>query len=287
MSRAPVDLSAHINQDVTRGHPADFPVSMVRLYRQDGGRYEQIPRRLAVARLDTGTVLAVVSERYRLIRHQAILDLVEQAIQTIDLGSVPRGVFVDRGGARLRAIYKFPALAKLVRGYGEICPCLKIQNSYDGRSRIAIHIGAFRFVCTNLAVGGGGVFAGGLVSVHAGEIPLEELSSQLVSYLEAFEAIVFLYSEWAERGIATEILSAVLDEMPSVAAAQLRQRFELGGVRTILDAYDAATDYATHRMGSIQAAFDLLARVNRSFQVHAPSTAGSTSLATDRTLTAI
>ena len=38
----------------------------------------------------------------------------------------------------------------------QICPCLKLENSYDGTSKVTVHIGAFRFVCMNLAVGGGG-----------------------------------------------------------------------------------------------------------------------------------
>jgi hypothetical protein len=92
---------------------------------------------------------------------------------------------------------KFPALAQPVLAGDELFPCLKIQNTYDGSSRIAIHIGAFRFVCTNLAVGGSGVFAGGFMAVHAGEVPITEVTKQLTSYLEGFEEIVELYQRWA------------------------------------------------------------------------------------------
>ena len=132
----------------------------------------------------------VVSERYTLVPHQKILDSVEQAIAPLDVGPIPRGVFVDCKGTRMRALFKFPSLAEPVSQDDDICPCLKIQNTYDGTSRILIHIGAFRFVCTNLAVGGGGVFAGGFMSVHAGEIPLDDVSRQLASYLAGFETIV-------------------------------------------------------------------------------------------------
>ena len=93
----------------------------------------------------------------------------------------------------MRAIFKFPALASSVLGRTEICPCLQVRNTYDGSARIAVHIGAFRFVCTNLAVGGGGVFAGGFVSIHAGEIPIERMADQLTAYLTRFDQIVRLY----------------------------------------------------------------------------------------------
>jgi hypothetical protein len=166
MPRQPVDLASHLNQTVTRGHPADFPVSLVPVGTAVDGAFTPVPRRLAVVREDTGEALAVVSDRYTLVPHQRILDLVDAALAELDVGPVPRGVYVDRGGARMRAVFKFPALAQAIAGADHICPCLQVRNTYDGTARIAVHIGAFRFVCTNLAVGGGGVFAGGFMAVH-------------------------------------------------------------------------------------------------------------------------
>lgn len=49
--------------------------------------------------------------------------------------------------------------------------------------------GAFRFVWTNPAVGGAGVFAGGFVSLHRGELPVEQVAEQLNEYLSEFEDI--------------------------------------------------------------------------------------------------
>src|SRR5439155_22516684 len=159
--RRHVDLNSHLNATVVDGNPADFPISLQPVYydRQEGRR--PIPARRAIVREDTGEAIAVVSNRYTLVPHIRILDLIEQAIGPLDVGPVPRGIYVDRQGARMRAIFKFPALASPVLGRDEICPCLQVRNTYDGSARIAVHIGAFRFVCTNLAVGGGGVFAGG------------------------------------------------------------------------------------------------------------------------------
>jgi hypothetical protein len=37
-------------------------------------------------------------------------------------------------------------------------------------------------VCTNLAVGGGGVFTGGFMAVHAGEVPITQVTNQLTNY---------------------------------------------------------------------------------------------------------
>ncbi len=279
MTRPPIDLSAHINRTVERGHPADFPVVLKPVFVSNGDGYDAVPHRRAVVREDTGTPISVLSDRYSLVPHQRILQIVEQAIVPLDVGPVPRGIFVDREGARMRALFKFPSLAKPVVRLDDICPCLKIQNTYDGTSRISIHIGAFRFVCTNLAVGGGGVFAGGFMSVHAGEIPIEEVAAQLASYLLGFEAIVALYRAWTETFLDEAGLAEILESFPKRSREAIEKKVAERMATTVYDAYNLATWYATHEMRSYRTAFNLLALVNRSFQERFPaSLEGSKSL---------
>ena len=274
--RPAVDLASHINATVERGHAADFPIVTEPVYYGKDDAYEPIPRRLAVVRADTGQTLSVVSDRYTLIPHQHVLDVVEQAIQPLDLGPVPRGIYVDHQGARMRAIFKFPALARPVLDGDEICPCLKIQNTYDGTSRIAIHIGAFRFVCTNLAVGGGGVFAGGFMSIHAGEIPLEEIASQASSFLGSFEKIVETYRQWSQEWLEWGSMAKVLEGIGKRHANQIVEVFA-ARKPTVYEAYNAATYYATHQMRSYRTAFELLERINRGFQKRFPTALEPTS----------
>jgi len=269
MSRTPIDLSSHINRSVTRGHPANFPVvsrPIEVVPEAPAGAPHPIPNRKAIVREDTGDVLAVVSDRYQLVPHQRILDLVDAAISPLDISPVPRGLFVDRRGARMRALYKFPTLSKPVVPGDAICPCLKIQNTYDGSSRISIVIGAFRFVCTNLAVGGGGAFAGGFVSIHAGEIPIERVTGQLASYLAGFDAIVDLYREWCEIPVNPPALIELLQGFPKSHAETLTLRLAERNPRTAFDAYNVLTSYATHETRRARIAFDLLERANRHFQ---------------------
>ena len=266
MPRQPVDLASHLNLTVHHGHPADFPVSLVPVECGTNGIRRPIPHRLAVVREDTGDALAVVSDRYTLVKHQTILDAVDAALAPLDLGPVPRGLYVDRGGARMRAIYKFPALAQSISRGDEICPCLQVRNTYDGTSRIGLHIGAFRFVCTNLAVGGGGVFAGGFMAVHAGEIPIDGVTEELASYLGGFDAIATLYRRWQDEPIQPAQLRSVFEQELAGRPDALGEAWMDTGLNTVLAAYNAATYFASHRMRSAQAAFQLLARVNRAFQ---------------------
>lgn len=92
MTRRPVDPAAHINQTVEHGHPADFPVTLEPVFVRSNGSFAPVPNRLAVTRTDSGETLAVVSDRYALVPHQRILDLVSQATARLDVGAVPRGI---------------------------------------------------------------------------------------------------------------------------------------------------------------------------------------------------
>jgi hypothetical protein len=271
-TRRTVDLSLHINRTIERGHPADFPVDFRMIFFRNNDTFEPISKRYAVVREDTAQPISIVSDRYALIPHQRILDTIEDAIRPLGVGQVPRGIFVDRQGARMRALFKFPALEQPIKAGDSICPCLKIQNTYDGTSRISIHIGAFRFVCTNLAVGGGGVFAGGFMSIHAGEIPIDKMADELASYLKQFDSIVEVYRFWAAVPITlAEIVDLFsgknpLRSVPSRHMERMVERLQNPAVRTAFDAYNVATDYATHNMRSYQTAFDLLNRINSGFQ---------------------
>ena len=273
MPRQPVDLASHLNHTVVHGHPADFPVTLVPVTCDSGGARRAIPHRLAVVREDTGQPLAVVSDRYTLVPHQTILDAVDASLTTLDVGPVPRGIYVDRGGARLRAVYKFPALTQAIARGDEVCPCLQVRNTYDGTSRIGLHIGAFRFVCTNLAVGGGGVFAGGFMAVHAGEIPIEAVAEELASYLRGFDTIADLYRAWQDMPVSTEILDRLHVDDFAGQPDGLREAWLTARPTTVYAAYNAATDFASHRMRSATVAFRLLERLNRVFQEHFPCSA--------------
>jgi hypothetical protein len=166
----------------------------------------------------------------------------------------------------MRALFKFPALARPIVGDDEVCPCLQIRNTYDATSRITVHIGAFRFVCTNLAVGGGGVFAGGFVSIHAGEIPIEAMAGKLADYLSRFGEIISLYRQWKEQPAAREQIESILKDALRGRFEELREQFLTTPPTTAFDAYNRLTHYATHNMRSASTAFDMLERVNASFQ---------------------
>ena len=110
------------------------------------------------------------------------------------------------------------------------------------------------------------MFAGGFMSVHAGEIPIESVAEQLASYLTGFDAILELYRTWTQRSCTWHPLQPVLEGLPSLASRTLTDHLTRKGLSNIFDAYNTATHYATHRTRSVRSAFDLLSRINRGFQ---------------------
>ena len=108
------------------------------------------------------------------------------------------------------------------------------------------------------------------MSVHTGEIPLEEVAKQLSSYLRDFERIVDLYRFWADLPVDPETQHELLGALPRRPAKAIREEIAQLEGPTVYAAYNAGTHYATHQMRSYRTAFNLLMRINRSFQEHYP-----------------
>src|SRR6266850_2301105 len=272
MRKSAVDLNSHVNQTHLVGNPASFPLTIVpAMYRNPvTGLTEEIRNRDVVARADTGQSLSVVSNRYALVPHTTVLDTIDSALEGLDVGPVPRGIYVSGGGAKMRAIYKFPALERtlrvnaLDRKQDRLCPLIKVTNSLDGTSKISIEIGAFSFVCTNFAVGGSGVFAGGFMAVHAGTIKIEPAGDQLRNFLFLFDQILDLFSHWSEIAAGADEHKRALENLPDRYSERLLAK--RSPQNSVFDVYNQATDFCTHQLRSASRALQLLSEVNRGFQ---------------------
>jgi hypothetical protein len=152
----------------------------------------------------------------------------------------------------------------LDRTTDRLCPVIKVTNSLDGSSKISIEIGAFSFVCTNFAVGGSGVFAGGFLAVHAGVIKIEAAGDQLRHFLTGFDRILDLLAFWSEIPAGPEAHANALATLPERYSDRLL--LKRSAASSVLDVYNDATDFCTHQLRSSRRAFELLAEVNRGFQ---------------------
>lgn len=237
------------------------PPVVLKPVKMDG---KELPFARAVVNKETGEPMSLVGAGYELVQHREILSQVGQAIKKLGLekeGSLTRGLYFTRRGSRMRALFTFKTITKPVAPKDIFSPIVRVGNSYDGSMRVIIEIGAYRYSCTNMAVGGNGVFARGFSAIHSGEIKLDTIKTDLEEYLSKFDGIVELYKRWMDTPWgpgdvkkAKEMVGKRREEIVPVKAAH---RYE---------AYNRLTDYGTHQMKSAPAAFDFLGRVNRLFQ---------------------
>jgi len=170
----------------------------------------------------------------------------------------------------MRALFKFPALERSIqvnaldRRSDRLCPVIKVTNSLDGSSKISVEVGAFSFVCTNFAVGGSGVFAGGFMAVHAGVIRIDAVGDQLRRFLEQFDAILNLFGFWSTLSAGRAQHETALARLPERYRERLLSKWTSDA--SVFDVYNQATDYCTHQLRSARRSIELLAEVNRGFQ---------------------
>ncbi len=176
---------------------------------------------------------------------------------------------MDRQGNRMWVLLQFPTQKYFVyENQDPICPCIKIQNSYDKSLRAKMQLGSYRFSCTNIAVGGGGVFAEKQITAHASDLSLEGVVWQMDKLLSGFDRIVELYKRWAELEFDSCSLARVLARLPTRASEAVGHGILTSGVERVYSAFDIATSHATHSMLSVPSAFNTLERINQGFQQH-------------------
>ena len=149
-----------------------------------------------------------------------------------------------------------------------LCPMIRLSNTYDAEGRIRMELGAFRFVCTNLSVGGGGFFAEGCLAQHLGWMDIRAIASSMADTLSAFPKLVLLFRTFQEMEWTNERETLVfrnLADIPGCHRDQITAGWNIGKVRHVWNAYNVATDYATHRARTVNVAYSLLAQINRAF----------------------
>jgi hypothetical protein len=108
------------------------------------------------------------------------------------------------------------------------------------------------------------------MSIHAGEIPLDEVAEHVSTYLGGFAKIVETYRSWSDQWLEPGAFRKALEGISKWHATRITEAFQKQRP-TVYEAYNVATYYATHQMRSYRTAFDLLERINRGFQRYFPA----------------
>lgn len=140
----------------------NFPVKLVDVFTAEG---QQVPRAKAVLRTDENRPIAAVSDRYRLITHEEIIDHSQNFMKKIGEYDVIHTL--DKDGARVMSEYTFNDRTIDI-GRGDVMALRAyVENSYNGTKAARIRLGAWRLICRNGMIIG--KTAIDLVFRHAGQ----------------------------------------------------------------------------------------------------------------------
>ena len=123
---------------------SEVPVSWGEINLQRADQYK------AIVNPDTGKVFSIISNNYKLIRHEDAVQQIKSIInENNELGKHKTIIGFYNDGARMRAIFRFYQKSVVIQMDDAVSPELHLYNSYDTTGPLIVLIRAFRYVCTN------------------------------------------------------------------------------------------------------------------------------------------
>lgn len=172
------------------------------------------------------TPVGIVSKRYKLVQHRDLFEKACDAIKavSIDLRKVSAELMLSIYGSKMALTFAFPQDFDFDPGDQQI---LKLRfhcvNSVDGRCRLRIMLGWFRFVCGNGLVVGTAQLSQRFV--HNEYLDLPDLVAVLRDGLNLAEEERGLFKEWmaqtvADRRLQDWVSHSLLEKWGPLAAAR-------------------------------------------------------------------
>ena len=100
-----------------------------------------------IVREDTGAVLSCMSDSYRLVKNETIINYAQPVIKKN--GGELKEVNLFSDGAKMHMSWHFPSQVVNIGNNDDLTPEIVIRNSYNGTVGVNIIAGAFRLICTN------------------------------------------------------------------------------------------------------------------------------------------
>lgn len=225
-------------------------------------------------RTDTNEVLGVVSDRYEPAQNADLFGMAEGLFKNKDMGDFNSKFVVTHGGARARALYKFPKLGIKVKGQ-DLTFALKVQNSFDGSLRASFVVGLFRLICSNgLTMPHKTI---NLSQKHTSTLSIDLMSRGLDKALSDFHTSAPLFERLADTRIDQKLGEVILDTLVARKIGGLTDR-QVGGIkaiwanpthredgeRNLFNLYNAVTQHLTHEVenNTPKPRFELAERIN-------------------------
>jgi hypothetical protein len=233
----------------------------------------QANKHKAIVNFDTGKLFSIVSNDYRLIRHEEAIEQIEKAIfDAPGLGRYETFTEFYNDMGRMRRTYRFPEVSVEIgtRDKDIVNPELHLFNSYDVTWPFIIILGAFRLICTNGLVVGKKFLH--LRKRHVYELEKINVQEEVSTALARFELQINQWGEWAQRRLTEKTYTHVMNAMEfgKKARKEIKGRIEREAkgfddnyvpVMSVWIFFNILTWYITHRTVSLNHRVDMEKRL--------------------------
>lgn len=244
-----------------------FPVEETAVYADEPGGYG-IPHRSegfkAVRRADTGKLIAIHRNSYKLVPNREVLEPLLEQLEKLDTPwhIEPSHSFVSDEKMRLQI--RFPELF-LNDGRSNVDLSLYVHNSYDGSEGFRLIYGAIRSICSN-----GMIFGEVLKKIyrrHTSGFSLDNLNHQIMATAEKLPVVHNRIEVLQDTKVTKEHYHAVERTLGRKIAKYIDEKEEMEEkVRNLWALYNLCTWYVSHRVAMKMRA-DYQMRISKIFQL--------------------
>jgi hypothetical protein len=267
----------HAKKIFETANPAELPE--LRAVNVIGPNHKVIQGFKGIERMDTKEVISIMSERYGLVQHRFVADMVTEIAQAFpqpDVSKLGWDTGSEAGDVRARAgimRYAVPHYAlydhgrkldaRLVIGDKhklqdgeEFYPGVRIRNSLDGTLSVRVMGFALRLGCTNQLHVGSRAQITDLRQLHlASNVDLlAQIQKGIYEFLDKFDSMLDIYNDAMNTEIdGADVEPALISTgMPKVHARVIGDRCDALTSHNIMmpcwEAYQVATGYITHEV---------------------------------------
>ena len=199
-----------------------------------------------IVREDTGQTLSCMTDEYKLVTNQEIIDAALPIITKHN--GVIREAETFSDGKRASWKFNFPKTTVKIQNNDKLNPEIILRNSYDGFWELGILGGAFRLVCAN------GMVIGHIVTKktnrHSIHNPsLENLEEMIVNTVENLGEIFERdFALLVETKVNPTSVKKAIELVPDIYMEQFAQYLMGKKMNTFWDLHNALTWVNTHHM---------------------------------------
>lgn len=219
-----------------------FPVAEKKVI-VEGGKI--IPDKKAIVRTDTNEVLGIVSNQYRLVRHEEVLNSVNRVFDDLSLKESKK-YFCARGAIMFSRFFGNGKYSKEVKVGDIVRFGIEVFNSYNGRLPVGLILIGERLKCSNGMIVPETITS--FVIKHYNSLSLDDVRNKASEILNKLNTIVSYYRKWSEIKVDKNRVQTFFNStFGSKYKVKLFEKYQVEKEGdTIWDLYNFFTRWITH-----------------------------------------